>query len=343
MIKIRLPNGYGCVYKLSGKRRRPFAARITIGWTDEGKQLYRNLSYHKTRPEAMIALAEYNKNPYTLEASTVTFAEIFGKWSEYKYSKTSKSNINGYNAAYKLSESLYDMKFVEIKKPHLQSVIDNCERGHGTLKKIKVLFNQLYKHALENDIVAKDYSKFVEIGHNEAESTRKPFTDEEIQSLFNNVDRMDFIDTILIMIYTGLRIGELLLIKTADVDIDNRTMKGGLKTEAGKNRIIPINKKILPFVAKRQSEGHELLVANYENKQMKYWNYYEENWKIIMEQLGFKHKPHDCRHTFATLMDNAGANKVSIKRIMGHASKDITDRIYTHKDVQELLRAIDLI
>ena len=154
---------------------------------------------------------------------------------------------------------------------------------------------------------------------------------------------MDLIDTILIMIYTGLRIGELLLIKTADVDVANRTMKGGLKTAAGKNRIIPINKKILPFVAKRQAEGHEFLVVNYENKQMKYWNYYEENWKIIMEQLGLEHKPHDCRHTFATLMDNAGANKVSIKRIMGHASKDITDRIYTHKDIEELMKAIDLI
>ena len=340
---MKNPNGYGCVFKLSGKRRKPFGVRITAGWTDEGKQLFRNLGYCKTRPEAMIALAEYNKNPYSMEASTVTFAEIFGKWSEYKYSKTSRSSINGYNAAYKISAEIHDMKFVEIKKSHLQSVIDQCERGHGTLKKVKVLFNQLYKHALENDIVMKDYSKFVEVGHNESESTRKPFTDEEIQLLFNNVAGMDFIDTVLIMIYTGLRIGELLLIKTANVNIGNRTMKGGLKTEAGKNRIIPINKKILPFVAKRQSEGHEFLVVNFENKKMSYWNYYDEKFKVIMEHLGLNHKPHDCRHTFATLMDNAGANKVSTERIIGHASKDITDKVYTHKDIEELMKAIDLI
>ena len=340
---MKLPNGYGCVYKLSGKRRRPFAARITTGWADDGKQLYYNLSYYKTRPEAMIALAEYNKNPYTLEASTVTFAEIFDKWSEYKYSKATMSNIYGYNAAYKLSSEIHNMKFVEIKKSHMQGVIDHCERGHMTLKKIKVLFNQLFKYALENDIVTKDYSKFVEVGKNEVESTREPFTSEEIQLLFNNVAGMDFIDTILIMIYTGLRIGELLLIKTANVDIANRTMKGGLKTAAGKNRIIPISKKILPFVAKRQAEGHEFLVVNHENKQMKYWNYYNEEFKVIMERFKLNHKPHDCRHTFATLMDNAEANKVSIKRIMGHASKDITDKVYTHKDIEELMKAIDLI
>jgi integrase len=340
---IKNPNGYGCVFKLSGKRRKPFGVRITTGWNDDGKQLYRNLGYHKTRPDAMIALAEYNKNPYSMEAATVTFAEVFEGWSEQKYSKATKSTINGYNAAYKLSSEIHDIKFVEIKKPHMQSVIDQCERGHGTIKKIKVLFNQLFKYALETDIVTKDYSKFVEIGKDESESTRKPFTQEEIEFLFSNVDRMDFIDTVLIMIFTGLRIGELLLMETANVDIDNRTMKGGLKTAAGKNRIIPINKKILQFVAKWKSEGHEFLVTNHEDKQMRYWNYYEEKWKTLMVQLELDHRPHDCRHTFATLMDNAGANKVSIKRIMGHASTDITDKVYTHKDIAELKKAVDLI
>jgi len=76
---------------------------------------------------------------------------------------------------------------------------------------------------------------------------------------------------------------------------------------------------------------------------MSYYTYYDCKFKVIMEQLQLNHKPHDCRHTFATLMDNAGANKVSIKRIMGHASTDITDKVYTHKDVAELLKAIDLI
>ena len=340
---MRNPNGFGNISKLPGKRRKPFRARITTGWDDEGKQLYKPIGYFKTRPEAMLALADYHKNPHSIEISTITFAEVFQKWSELKYNKATKSTINGYNAAYNYSVELYDMKFVEIKKPHMQSVIDQCERGHGTLKKIKVLFNQLFKYALETDIVTKDYSKFVEIGKNESESTRKPFTAEEIQVLFDNVDRMDFIDTILIMIYTGLRIGELLLIETANVDIGNRTMKGGLKTEAGKNRIIPINEKILPFIAKRQAEGHKYLVVNHEYNLMKYWNYKEEKWVKIMEQLELAHLPHDCRHTFATLMDNAGANKVSIKRIMGHASADITDRVYTHKDIEELKKAIDLI
>ena len=71
--------------------------------------------------------------------------------------------------------------------------------------------------------------------------------------------------------------------------------------------------------------------------------FYRDNFLKTMEQLEMDHKPHDCRHTFATLMDNVGANKLSIKRIMGHASKDITDKVYTHKDTEELKKAIDLL
>jgi integrase len=178
---------------------------------------------------------------------------------------------------------------------------------------------------------------------NDTESNRKPFTKEEIQRLWDNVDKLDFLDTVLIMIYTGLRIGELLLIKNSDIHLEERYMRGGIKTAAGRNRVIPINKKILPLIKARYEQDHKYLVVNFKNEIMKYGNYYREKWPIIMEQLQLDHGIHDCRHTCATLLDNAGANKLSIKRILGHASQDITDKVYTHKDIEELLKAIDLI
>lgn len=340
---MRNPNGYGSLYKLSGKRRKPFIVRKTIGWDDNGKQLYQTIGYYATRPEAIKALADYNANPYDIEVNKITFAEVYEKWSEKKFPKISQSNITGYKASFKNSEALHDIKFVNIRSEHLQDVIDNCGKGYGTLRKIKVLFNQLFKYALEKDIINKDYSAFVELPEDESESSKTPFTEDEIKKLWDNVYRMDFIDTILIMIYTGLRPGELLLIKTEDIHIEERYMRGGIKTRAGKNRIIPLNKRILPFIEERLSQGNEFLVWNHESDKMRYWNYYEEKWKKIMEQLEMNHTPHECRHTFATLMDNAGANNLARKRIMGHASSDITDKVYTHKDIEQLLAAIDLI
>lgn len=340
---MRNPNGYGAVYKLSGKRRKPFAARKTIGWDDDGKQIFKFIGYYEKRQDAMAALADFNTNPYDFEASSITFAEVFEQWSNIKYEKVSRSAINGYNAAFETSNTLHNMKFVEIKTMHLQHVIDNCSKGHGTLRKIKSLYNQLFKYAMENDIVSKDYSNYVDIGKNTDTSSRIPFTNDEIKRLFEVEPVIPFVDTILIMIYTGLRIGELLLIKNGDVDLENKTIKGGIKTDAGKDRIVPINHKIFDMVAKRKNNKHKYLITNFKNEKMLYDNYYREKFTPIMEQLNMKHKPHDCRHTFATLMNNADANPTSIKKLIGHNSFTTTEKIYTHKDIEELRKAIELI
>lgn len=344
---MKMPNGYGSVFKLGGKRRRPFAVRVTSGYTDEGKQKYTYLSYHEKRDQALQALAEYNKNPFDITKANTTFAKIYEEMMKEKYpngpAEKERSNFLGYQASYRSAENLHDMKFVNIRKKELQQVVDACKKSHGTKRKIKVLFNQMYKYAMQNDLVTKDYSDFVDLGKNDSGSNRMPFSESEIKTLWDNVGNDEFIKLILILIYTGMRPGELVEVKTADVNLDERYLRGGFKTEAGTNRLIPIHKSIHKFVEELVANGHEFLVTNHENKQMKYHNFYNEHFKRVMKQLEMTHKPHDCRHTFATLADNADANKLSIKRIMGHASKDITDKVYTHKDIEQLLKAIDLI
>lgn len=345
---MRLPNGYGNISKLSGNRRNPWRVRKTSGWTidpvtHERKQNFINIGCYKTRDQAIKALAEYNANPYDIEAQKITFSEVYEKWSEEKFSKISKSNENGYKASYAICGDLYDMRFSDIRKAHLQNVIDTCGKNYPTLRKLRVLFNQLFEYAMANDIIDKDYSDFVDIVKNTSESTKEPFNKDEIQKLWDNIDRMPAIDTALIMIYTGMRIGELLELENKNIDLEERTMRGGLKTEAGKNRVIPINKKILPLIQARMNPKNKYLISTAEGKQVNYYTYMDVQWGRMMEQLEMSHKPHECRHTFATLMDNADANKLCIKRIMGHASKDITDKVYTHKDIEQLLEAVDLI
>ena len=116
------------------------------------------------------------------------------------------------------------MRFVDIKVTHLQEVVDNCGMAYPTRKLIKTFLNVLYRFAIKNDIVQKRYSEFINIGRNEGKSKRKPFTENEIQTLWENVDKLEFVDTILILIYTGLRISELLSITTDNVFIDKRYM-----------------------------------------------------------------------------------------------------------------------
>ena len=341
---MKNPNGYGSVFKLSGKRRKPWAVQITKQWTDEGKQIKKYIGYYPTRSEALQALADYNINPYQLETASITFAEVYNKWSDYKFTEVGESAIIGYKAAFKTCEPLHNIKFSEIKTAHLQNLIQNSGKAHGSLRKLKVLFKQLFEYAMKNDIVSKDYSQFVEIGKNKGKSSRKPFSSSEIDLLWRHASNIDFIDTILIMIYSGLRIGELLEIKTENVDLFDRTITGGLKTEAGKNRLVPIHTKIFEFIKIRMENNNtNYLIHNAFDKQMKYSNYLREKFEPIMEQLNMNHKPHDCRHTFATLLNNAEANATSIKKLIGHSSFITTEKIYTHKDKEELRKAIDLI
>ena len=343
---MRLPSGYGGIVKLKGNRRKPYQVRLTKGFTDEGKQIYMYLGYYAKRGEALEALAEYNSSPYDITRETITFAEVYKKWSNEHFKKVSSSSIERYSNAYrKYCKSLYKMRFKDIRLTHLQAVIDNCGMAHPTRASIKTLFAVLTKFAMKNDIVDKDYAQYVDVGQREGKINRKPFTQEEIDKLFKYVDTFDYLDTILIMIYSGLRVGEMLDLRIENIHLEERYMVGGSKTKAGKNRIIPINKKIEPFIRKyyEENKDKEYLIINSLGRHMEYSNYRREKFDNIMEKLKMEHKPHDARHTFASLMDSAGANKLCIKRIIGHSSQDITEDIYTHKTLEELIEAIDLI
>ena len=157
---MRLPNGYGSVVKMSGKRRKPYMVRKTIGWhLDEtkGRQIqdFQIIGYAETRAEGLRMLAEYNQNPYDVNVAKVTFSEVYERWSKYKYPIISDSNAKGYTASYKVCGILYDKPFREIKLCDLQLVVDTCGKNYPTLKKLKGLFNQVYEYAMKNDSATK--------------------------------------------------------------------------------------------------------------------------------------------------------------------------------------------
>lgn len=336
---MKNPNGYGSIFKLSGNRRRPWCARVTVDWTDEGKQQYKILGYYEERSEALIDLAKYNDNPYDLDNNKITFAEIYEKWSDEKFPKISESNVRGYRTSFNKCTKLHDMKFKQLRKMHMQRVIDENEHlSYQTRLKLKTLFAQLYRFAIENDIVEKDYSKFVDPGEETTKLERIPFSDAEIEKLWANLDK-PYVDSVLIMIYSGMRVGELLTIETKNIDLKNRIMIGGNKTKAGIDRAIPIHKRLMSLI----DTSKEYLITSPTGKKFSYNNYIQRYFTPLMHELGMVHLPHDCRHTTATKLDNANINRTIIKLILGHASSDITEKVYTHKSHAQLVEAIDAI
>ena len=341
---MRLPNGYGSVYKLSGNRRRPWIARKTIGWSDEGKQLYYTIGYFETRAKAMAALAEYNKNPIGKRAD-ITLGTLYEEWSEAKYSKLSKATVESYQAAWKHLSRLKNEKVKDLKTSHVQTVInDMYESGlsYSSCHKVKVLAGLLYKHAMADDIVDKNYAELVELPNKEKKK-QEIFTDLEIKILESKVNEIEWVDTILIFIYTGMRISELLTLTKFNVDIKNMLIIGGIKTDAGKNRIIPIHSKIQKYVKKWYNTNSEYLI-NRNGKKIRPDYYRKYLYYPTLEKLGIrKLNPHKARHTFATLLDKAGADTKSIQELIGHSDYATTANIYTHPDIEKLRKAIEKI
>jgi integrase len=336
---LKHPNGYGTVVKLSGNRRNPFVVRKTAGWDDRGYPIYSVIGYFPTREAGLIALAEYNKDPYDVDKEKTTFSELYALWLEKRAHKLGASNLTSLKAAYKHCQRLYYMKYKAVKAFNMQECVDNCGCGYSTQGAIKNLFNHLDRFAFELDIINRCYSELV-TSASIPETEKIPFTDEEVNSLWEVIGE-PWVDSVIVFLYTGFRISELLDIKTANVDLAAGTIKGGIKTKAGKDRLIPIHSSIFEIIRGRVGDGAAYLFSH-NGKKVSLSQYYVF-WREIMGRLGINHTPHECRHTFRSRLDSAGANKRCIDLIMGHKSNDVGERVYTHKTLEELKEAIELI
>ena len=350
--RMRLPNGIGSVHMIGdGKsRRNPWRARVPSHVeVDFAKgtavQKYITIGYYPTEVDAIDALMQYRKNPYTLEAATCTFEEVFQMWKAKKYPDVSKSAQNGYDAAYKNSEPLHKLKMREIRASHMEDIMEKTEFGYQSQAKMKSLWGQLFAYALEHDIVQKNYADFVKARDSVPSTNKTAIPAEDRAKLWEAADAGNAdAEIALIYIYTGMRAAELLFMEKANVDLEARIMIGGSKTEAGTNRHIPIHKSILPFVERLMQTDGPLLIMRYDSgkpQAFTYSRYRYYHWNPLMQKLELPdYTPHFGRHTCATMMREAGIEEDLRKLILGHKNADITDR-YTHHPDSMLIEAID--
>lgn len=350
--RMRLPNGVGSVHKIGdGKnRRKPWRARVPSHVeidheTGTAKQKYITIGYYETEIEAIDALMQYRKNPYTLEAATCTFADVFEMWKAKKYADISDSGRKVYNGAYKHSAPLHDMKMREIRSIHMEQIMQTVKGGYQLQSKMKLLWGQLFKYALEHDIVQKNYAEFVKTRDKDEGTTRTDISKEDREKLWKAIANGDKdAELVMVYIYTGMRPSELLEVKKENVDLVNRIMVGGLKTEAGKDRRIPLHTCIIPFMERlMQTDGEYLtmLEGAKKPKKLSYAKYLDTVWNPLMERLGLtSYTPHYTRHTCATMLREAKIEEDIRKLILGHKNADITNR-YTHHPDSMLIEAID--
>lgn len=344
---MRLPNRYGSVTKLKGRRRNPWMVRKSISRVGpDGKRIMKVVGYAASKAEALDMLAKYNGNPYDLDAGSPTFREIYDKWHADSFTEeTNRSTLKNYSAAFKHCEELYDIKMNEIRTADLQRVIDACPTSHSTANRIKILFGQLYKWSLARDLVFRDYTVGLKVKQEATGETRESFSPEEIAQLWEDVDENEYISFILIMIYSGCRINELLNLKREDLHLKERYFEvKKSKTESG-IREVPIAEKVVPFWTSFLKRSKcEYVFCNVEGYKLSYDNFKKRYWDPLTARLGIDHVPHETRHTTITLLKMAKVDPTYTKLIVGHKSvMDLTERVYTHIPISELIKAINSI
>ena len=367
----RLPNGFGQISEIKNRNlRNPFRAMVTVGKTPEGKPICKPLkpeSYFATYNDAYAALVEYNKNPYDLEPS-ITMQELYDKWLP-EYEKTVKST-KSVTSAWAYCSGVYKMRVMDIRARHVKGCMEEGvaiirgkeQHPSATMKnQIKSLFNMMLDYALEYELVDRNYSRTFNLTEEtvkEIQSVKKEhiaFTDEEMNLLWANISSKQGIDIMLIQCYSGWRPQELGLLELKDVDLENWTFRGGMKTDAGENRVVPIHSRIQDLVLRKYQEAEALgspyllnwTDPNNRNKKNLKLTYarYQKAFERIRDELKLNpnHRPHDGRTHFVTMAKRYGVDEYAIKYMVGHKISDITEKVYTRREFAWLREEIEKI
>lgn len=334
----RLPNGFGSIRKLSGNRRKPYAvyapSRTLNGVSVPGELIECVESWEAGYERLVLYKANKEWELKKKKEKLYTFSEVYEMYYKEKYElsarKYSKQSQDSTKAGFKNCSILHDRIFSDIEYDDLQKNIDSYigKLKHSSLELIKNLYNGMYKYAVKTGICEKDFSRYVEIRIEDDDENGVPFTEEELKKIVHSDLPECRIATILC--FSGWRISEFVNIK---VDMENHLFIGGLKTEAGKGRVVPMHPCIIP------------IVENMPYPFVKSAHTYRDKLYKALEEIGIeKHTPHDCRHTFSWLCDKYQVDRLSKKKMLGHViGNDVTDAVYGHRTIEQLREEINKI
>ena len=324
---LKRPNGTGTVYKLSGKRSRPWAAA-------KNKTI---IGYYARKTDALEVLARLSGRDVT-ERYNMTFADVFAGWKQEHYRSIGKKGIESYEQAYKIFTSLSGRKFRELRTDDFQYIIDSrTGKSRATLAKEKQLITQLSQWAIRQEIITTNFASFVQLP-SERKKEKEIFTNAEISAL--EKDGSDAAKIVLMLIYTGMRISELFELPLSSWH--ETYVVGGEKTEAGRNRIIPIRPEGRRYFSElAENADGPLLISGYSGQRIAA-NFRKRDYYPLLERLKIQKKtPHATRHTYASWAVEHGVKPEILQKVMGHANYTTTADIYVHADTDTLISAVE--
>lgn len=346
-------NGTGSVYKLPNGT---WIAVMILGWRvdDTGKKHKNTVSKSgfKTKKEALEYLPKLTQQEKQERKNTITFKQLFDKWEPTH--NRGKSTIGCYRAAMNHFKSIWHEQMREITVDDLQECMDECPAGKRTMENMKALCGLLYKYAIPRHYASINMGQYLVV-NGEAGIGKEGLPISALEKLIKAVGSVPYADYIVAECYLGFRPSELLALDVSDYSRSNRTLTGGAKTDAGKNRVVTISPKIQSIIDQLvQNKITGPIFCDEDGSRLNIKEYRERFYEALdacgidnpaTEVNGISRKrytPHSCRHTFSTLMKKVpGADKDKLS-LIGHTSTEML-RHYQDVDLEGLRKITDAI
>ncbi|MBQ9664385.1 MAG: tyrosine-type recombinase/integrase [Oscillospiraceae bacterium] len=371
----RLPNGYGSIRFLGAARSRPYAVQPPEKDSAQQKVLcyvsdwmigfavltawhagtyYPGLEdeiYKRTRsningnnPEELCKrmIRDYSRMNHRRSGCTV--GEIYELFMDWKYGESAARLLSpesraATEAAFELLRPYHSRLMDDITIHEWQNRMNRLGKQYSrsTVRNAVGLVKNLYSYAVPRELCRKDFGRYVVMPRTRPEQHYEPFTDEELSVLWRS--REDpVVKMILIMCYSGFRVSAYIQ-ADFETNLEEGYFRGGVKTETGRNRTVPIHSAIMPLVKSVCEDGHTVWFTGKSISQ------FRRDMKTTLRRLGLKEKtPHSCRHTFSRLCESYGAREADRKRMLGHSfGNDITNGVYGHRTLEELRAEIEKI
>lgn len=347
----KLPNGFGSIKKLSGNRRKPFAAfPPCVGFSETGSPILpKAIGYFETYNGAYQALSDYHKSPFDTENVRITFKEVFEIYQTSKeYTALKDRSVQSKLAAYKHCEAIYNTEVRKLNKAICEEIIDRVDTGSATKKNVLTVMRTVIRYAMDMNLLTKDCTANISIEESDPVIDRIPYTKTEVALLWKNSDKWQY-RLMLILLYSGLRVNELLKNTIDNVNLEEKYIyvPKHLAKNKESERKVPIHDRTLPFVrafVENPNRGSKKnIILNDAGTVITYNNFCSRDLKKMNKGLEHEHKFHDTRHTFASIGTEAGIPELYMQKIMGHKPKSILYNTYTHITMEELLEYINKI
>ena len=359
-------NGQGTAYQRPGQKT--WTVEVVVGWRfpdgDPSKpkvRVRKTKGGFKTKKLALdyVSTLQMHGN----NRIRMTMEEVYFAWKSSYKSRVDKSTMNCYVSAYKHFAPLHGVFMDLITAEDLQACMDDCDAGKRTHQNMRTTAGLLWGYAIDKNIIDRDVTRNLYTGKGQSVQ-REPLTPEEEQAVFRAIGSERYAEYIYCLCYLGYRPGEFLRLRKDQLFCANISEEGdpvyvwyfvnGIKTEAGRDRIVVVPDVILPYIIERTYiPGTDLMFPMYQFdrkkekllcfKEMTDAYFRESVFKPMMKKLNIAEGkvPYGARHSYANKLKNANGLDQDKAALIGHSDYLFTKSAYQSSSLAELMKLVN--